>query len=108
MPLINNNEDESGIWGRLSEHWPSTNKQAREKYVYLNMQPANSRLSRLVPYGSYVFIGASLRVETESLRVENDELLAKLNEAFEQAGSPTISETMERFYGKLKKYPSEK
>ena len=66
---LNQQEHGDQNWWTLSEGWPETNRYAHAKWVFANM-------TGIIPYGSYV-------VRDDVLRVENDQLLSKLNDAFE-------------------------
>jgi hypothetical protein len=67
MPLSQNDPDldYDGSWDDASRSWPSisftTEEEARRAYV---IAWRNAK----VPYGSYVLVGNSLRLETETLR----------------------------------------
>ena len=72
MPL--EYDDIPGSWGEYSKGWPSTSDHAYEKCVFANK-------SKLIPYGSYVLMESGSK--QPYLRVENTELLEKLNENFD-------------------------
>lgn len=76
MPL--EYDDEDGSWWRLSEGWPEITNEAYAKYIFANM-------SKVIPYGSYVFSHGDYRNCKDSphkgdvLRIENEELQKLLN-----------------------------
>lgn len=88
MPL--EYDDEPGSWGRMSEGWPSTSERAMDKYVFLNKLTHPP-----VPYGSYVIVG-------KTLRVENKRLLNNLERTFKAAGEPTQKQIMKRYDAAVK------
>ena len=62
MPLTY--DDIPGSWGYASVHWPAvayfTADEADRAYVACSKE-------NIVPYGSYVIVGNTLRVETEAM-----------------------------------------
>lgn len=63
MPL--NYDDIPGSWGVYSREWPAlefgTKDEADRAFVACSIE-------NIVPYGSYVKVGNSIRVETESFK----------------------------------------
>lgn len=83
MPL--EYDDIPGSWAYKSEGWPETTDRAKEKYDYI---VRNDRLvgGSIIPYGSYVLLTAGEYgyVVVDTLRIETEELLVKLNMSFER------------------------
>ena len=67
--MLNQKDHGNDNWWTLSEGWPETTENAYSKWVFAN------KSNKLIPYGSYVISGNTLRVETS-------ELLNKLNEHY--------------------------
>jgi hypothetical protein len=76
MPL---NQQEHGdiSWWDASAGWREITEDAYAKYVFAN------KSNRLIPYGSYVFGEGGYRgLPVDTLRVEKEEYVVKLNEHF--------------------------
>lgn len=58
--MLNQKDHGDVSWWTLSEGWPETTENAYSKYVFANK-------SKVIPYGSYVISGETLRVETQQL-----------------------------------------